>query len=81
LIHNEPESILNESESIQTDSKSNSELEEILENDNNFIEYFSDYSGNLKILIFVIIIIFYIYYLNYIKSEFKKLNNTIKKAF
>jgi hypothetical protein len=80
LIHNEPESILNESESIQTDSESNSELEEILENDNNFIEYFSDYSGNLKILIFVIIIIFYIYYLNYIEPEFEELNDTMKKA-
>ena len=80
MIHNEPESILNESESIQTDSESNLELEEILENDNNFIEYFSDYSGNLKILIFVIIIIFYIYYLNYVEPEFEELNDTMKKA-
>ena len=80
MIHNKPESILNESESIQTDLESNSELEEILKNDNNFIEYFSDYSGNLKILIFVIIIIFYIYYLNYVEPEFEELNDTMKKA-
>ena len=80
MIHNEPESILNKSESIQTDLESNSELEKILKNDNNFIEYFSDYSGNLKILIFVIIIIFYIYYLNYVEPEFEELNDTMKKA-
>jgi hypothetical protein len=82
-INNELEltCVNNEFESTQTDLESNSELEEILENDNDFIEYFSDNSGNIKILIFVIIIIiiFYIYYLNYIEPELE-LNDSMRKA-
>ena len=41
----------NEFESLLSDNKSNSELKEILENDNDFIECFLDNSGNTQILL------------------------------
>jgi hypothetical protein len=41
----------NEFESLLSDNESNSELKEILENDNDFIECFLDNSGNTQILL------------------------------